>query len=128
MDSNNAINPTHYKTETGIEAIDVCEHLGYSLGNCVKYIWRMGDKPFEGDLAKGLEVDKNKALWYYDRWLSRLEEEHPLTNVSWIVFRKSLTGNNDKDKLIKSLVLLAQGICQESPQDIRESISKYGLN
>ena len=52
--------PDHYNAHPVCEAIDICEHLPYSLGNVVKYLWRSGQK---GD---GLE-DLRKALWYMRR-------------------------------------------------------------
>lgn len=51
--------PTHYNTR-GVECIDVVEHLPFSLGNCLKYLWRAGEK------NDWLE-DMRKALWYARR-------------------------------------------------------------
>ena len=53
--------PPHYTAHpSGIEAIDVCEHMSFCLGNAVKYLWRAGQK---GDRLEDLK----KALWYLDR-------------------------------------------------------------
>jgi hypothetical protein len=54
--------PPHYKTESGLEAIDVIEAfgLGFNLGNAAKYILRAGKK---GDRLE----DLRKARWYLDR-------------------------------------------------------------
>ena len=54
--------PSHYRSDTGFEAIDVIEAwgLGFNLGNVVKYIARAGHK---GDAAEDLE----KARWYLSR-------------------------------------------------------------
>jgi len=65
--------PEHYnsspaKCECGatIECITVTEHMGFNLGNCVKYIWRCG--------LKGNKIqDLQKARWYLDREIRRLE-------------------------------------------------------
>ena len=56
--------PSHYRADTGHEAIDVIEAwgLGFSLGNAVKYIARCGRK----DGAPRRE-DLEKALWYLRR-------------------------------------------------------------
>ena len=63
-----AINPTHYRSHpSGIECIQVTEHMNFCLGNAIKYIWRAGLK---GDNA--LE-DLEKARWYLDRELARLK-------------------------------------------------------
>jgi hypothetical protein len=61
--------PPHY-TRSGIETIDVIEawHLGYHIGNVVKYISRAGHK----DPTRELE-DLRKARWYLDREIARLE-------------------------------------------------------
>ena len=58
--------PSHYRKDTGYEAIDVIEAwgLGFSLGNAVKYIARAGLK---GDAVEDLE----KARWYIDREIRR---------------------------------------------------------
>ena len=56
--------PTHYRKDTGHEAIDVIEawQLNFNLGNTVKYISRNGLK----DPDKYIE-DLEKARWYLDR-------------------------------------------------------------
>lgn len=61
-----AINPAHYRSHpSGIEAIQVTEHLNFCLGNAIKYIWRAGLK------ADAIE-DLEKARWYLDREIARL--------------------------------------------------------
>jgi len=62
------INPSHYKTASGLEAIDVIEafDLDFYLANATKYILRSGKKgPQEEDLKK--------AIWYLQRKLTRLQ-------------------------------------------------------
>ena len=56
--------PSHYRKDTGFEAIDVIEawKLNFNLGNTVKYISRNGIK----DPDKYIE-DLEKARWYLDR-------------------------------------------------------------
>ena len=58
--------PTHYNEHpSGIECIDVVEHMSFNLGNAVKYIWRAGKKgPTDDDLRK--------AAWYIERERARL--------------------------------------------------------
>lgn len=62
-------NPSHYKSG-GIEVIDVIEafELGFRLANVVKYVLRAGRK---GDALEDLE----KAAWYLDREIDKLEEQ-----------------------------------------------------
>lgn len=58
--------PRHYNAHpSGIECIDVVEHMNFNLGNAIKYIWR-------ADLKKGLE-DLKKAAWYVAREIKRQE-------------------------------------------------------
>ena len=56
--------PTHYRKDTGYEAIDVIEawHLNFNLGNVVKYISRNGIKDPDAYIE-----DLEKARWYLDR-------------------------------------------------------------
>lgn len=77
--------PSHY-TDGRIEVIDYIEdkHLGYHLGNAVKYISRAGKK----DLAKTIE-DLKKAVWYIAREIERQEaEEEALKKPAWHVARE----------------------------------------
>ena len=62
-----SINPNHYRSHpSGVECITVTEHMGFNLGNAVKYIWRAELKNNDG----GLE-DLRKSLWYIKRELNR---------------------------------------------------------
>ena len=62
--------PKHYTGHpSGVECIQVTEHMNFCLGNAVKYIWRAGlksDNPAE---------DLRKARWYIDRELKRIAGE-----------------------------------------------------
>ena len=59
--------PTHYNNHpSGIECIDVVEHMGFNLGNAIKYIWRADLKP-----ATPGEEDLRKAVWYIQREIER---------------------------------------------------------
>ena len=60
------INPTHYTGHpSGVDAIDITEHMNFCLGNVLKYVWRAGQK------GETLE-DLRKARWYLDREIARL--------------------------------------------------------
>lgn len=49
--------PKHYTNHpSGIECIQITRHMGFNLGNAMKYIWR-------ADLKNGVE-DLEKAIWY----------------------------------------------------------------
>lgn len=60
--------PTHYNSHpSGIECIDVVEHMPFNVGNAVKYLWRAG-------LKDAVIQDLKKARWYIDREIQRLEK------------------------------------------------------
>lgn len=57
--------PAHYTSHpSGIECIQVTEHMGFCIGSAFKYLWRAGLK---GDAIEDLE----KAVWYIQREISR---------------------------------------------------------
>lgn len=61
-----SINPNHYRSHpSGIEAIQVTEHMNFCIGNAMKYLWRAGLK---GDAVE----DLRKARWYIEREIERL--------------------------------------------------------
>lgn len=56
--SDNVNHPKHYNTHpSGVECITVVRHMGFNLGNAVKYIWRADEK---GNRIEDLK----KAAWY----------------------------------------------------------------
>lgn len=60
--------PPHYTQHpSGIEAITITEHLGFNLGNAVKYLMRA---PYKGQR----EADLNKAIWYLSRETLRRQQ------------------------------------------------------
>jgi hypothetical protein len=60
--------PPHYRSHaSGIECIDVVEHMTFNVGNTVKYCWRAGLK---GDIIEDLK----KAAWYLEHEIQRLEK------------------------------------------------------
>lgn len=64
--------PTHYTSHpSGIECIHVAEHMTFCIGNAIKYCWRAGLK---GNGKKHIE-DLEKARWYIDREIMRLNKE-----------------------------------------------------
>ena len=73
MDSVN--HPKHYTSHpSGVECIEITEHMNFNLGNALKYIWRSS--------LKGKEIeDLRKARWYVDREIQRLTKEHHEKNL-----------------------------------------------
>jgi hypothetical protein len=62
--------PKHYNANpSGVECIDVVEHMTFNLGNAVKYIWRVGFKPNSDSIQ-----DIKKAIWYLNREVEKLEK------------------------------------------------------
>ena len=57
--------PTHYNEHpSGVECIDICEHLNFCIGNAIKYLWR-------ADFKKNPIEDLEKAIWYIEREITR---------------------------------------------------------
>jgi hypothetical protein len=57
--------PPHYKAHpSGVECIEITEHMNFCLGNAVKYIWR-------ADLKADAIEDLEKARWYLAREIKR---------------------------------------------------------
>jgi len=57
--------PKHYTDHpSGIECIQITEHMGFNLGNAIKYIWRC-------DLKKDAIEDLKKAVWYIEREITK---------------------------------------------------------
>lgn len=67
--ANDAVDhPKHYiEHPSGIECITITEHMGFTLGNVIKYVWR-------ADMKGGVE-DLKKARWYIEREISKREKE-----------------------------------------------------
>lgn len=62
-------NPKHYTNHpSGIECIQVTEHMGFCLGNAIKYLWR-------ADLKNDAIEDMEKAIWYINREIERRTNE-----------------------------------------------------
>ena len=63
--TDNVNNPKHYNSHpSGIQAIEVTEHMNFCLGNAIKYIWR-------ADLKDDAITDLEKAKWYIEREIER---------------------------------------------------------
>ena len=68
--NDNVNHPSHYTSHpSGVEAIQITEHMNFCVGNAIKYLWRQGLKG-ESQLE-----DLKKARWYIDREIQRLESK-----------------------------------------------------
>lgn len=57
--------PPHYTSHpSGVECITITEHMGFNLGNALKYVWR-------ADLKDDAVEDLRKARWYITRELQK---------------------------------------------------------
>lgn len=57
--------PKHYTDHpSGIECIQITEHMGFNLGNAIKYVWR-------ADLKGDVIEDLRKAVWYIEREIAK---------------------------------------------------------
>ena len=74
--------PSHYTQHpSGVECIQLTEHMNFCLGNAMKYIWRAGEK---GNYQQDLE----KAIWYLKREIERYEKTLPTLEDVRAAFRK----------------------------------------
>lgn len=63
--TDNVNHPKHYTSHpSGIEVIQITEHMNFCLGNAVKYILR-------ADLKNNAIEDLKKAVWYLNREIER---------------------------------------------------------
>lgn len=64
------INPSHYRSHpSGVECIQIVEHMTFNCGQVVRYLWRAGLKDSEPKLD-----DLRKAEWYIKREIERLSK------------------------------------------------------
>ncbi len=57
--------PAHYTSHpSGIECIEITQHMSFLIGNAIKYLWR-------ADHKGAPEQDLEKAIWYITRELKR---------------------------------------------------------
>lgn len=65
MPTDNVNHPIHYISHpSGIECIEITEHMSFCLGNAIKYIWR-------ADLKNDAVEDLEKAKWYIEREIAK---------------------------------------------------------
>lgn len=69
--------PAHYNAHpSGVECIDIVEHLTFNVGTAIKHMWRAGlTADVKGKDGAGAEMhveDLRKAVWYLNREIERL--------------------------------------------------------
>lgn len=64
-------NPSHYTShQSGVECIELTEHLNFNRGNALKYVWRH-------ELKNAGKEDLQKAAWYIKREIERESSLEP---------------------------------------------------
>lgn len=67
-ETDNVNHPPHYTQHpSGVECIEITEHMGFNLGNAFKYIWR-------ADLKNDAIEDLKKAVFYINREIARRDK------------------------------------------------------
>ena len=76
----NKINhPAHYNAHpSGVECIEITEHMNFCIGNAMKYLWRAEHK--ENTVA-----DLRKAIWYIEREIHRLKSTETVKAIDVLV-------------------------------------------
>lgn len=75
--ADNIRHPKHYTNHpSGVECIEVTEHMNFCLGNAVKYIWR-------ADLKADAVEDLKKAVWYLEREIARRQQNSESKDGKW---------------------------------------------
>lgn len=66
--NHDAVNhPAHYTSHpSGVECIQITQHMGFCLGNALKYIWR-------ADLKGNAVEDLRKAIFYLETEIAKRE-------------------------------------------------------
>lgn len=68
MSNDNVNHPKHYTSHpSGVECIQVTEHMDFCIGNAIKYLWRAGGKNDEIE-------DLEKAIWYIQRKIELIKK------------------------------------------------------
>ena len=75
--------PPHYTQHpSGVECIQITEHMGFNLGNVIKYVWR-------ADLKGDAIEDLRKAAFYIDREIEKRCKDGAGTNAVDRIGQKS---------------------------------------
>ncbi len=68
--------PKHYTSHpSGVECIQITEHMGFNLGNALKYVWR-------ADLKDNAIEDMRKAIFYLNREVAKREDERRSASIA----------------------------------------------
>lgn len=110
----------HYNSHpSGVEAIDLIEHLPFSLGSAIKYLWRQN--------LKGAQVkDLKKALYYVRRYAAGCNKEYGDTygygipQETMVLFHKAMRLSTAQPELQG---LLAFAVSNPRPLAVLEQVA-----
>lgn len=118
--------PRHYNAHpSGIEVIDICERMGFNLGNAFKYMARADHK---GRVAE----DFRKAAWYVQRSLDVEGIDiplKPLLDVKFVELKeKWMAAEQDKIRhaLYTKLFLIISGYTSKVARGVFVSLDEPG--
>jgi Protein of unknwon function (DUF3310) len=109
MSNDNVNHPKHYTSHpSGIECIEVTRHMGFNLGNAMKYIWR-------ADLKHDAIEDLKKAVWYInDEIEKRTKGERQMSYRRLTEADKELARRWKLQGISHSRIARHIGCCQET--------------
>jgi hypothetical protein len=74
--NDNVNHPKHYNSHpSGVECIEITEHMNFCLGNAVKYCFRGGNKVSSEEIQ-----DLQKGVWYAKREMESFPERYSVRN------------------------------------------------
>lgn len=96
IELDNVNHPKHYVSHhSGVECIEITEHLNFNLGNAIKYLWRK-------DLKGKPDEDLNKAIWYLEREIDRI-----INDEEYVAKVKKYSESALDDELVSIITQLA---------------------
>jgi hypothetical protein len=114
--------PSHYNSHpSGVEAIDIVEHLPFNVGNALKYVFRREHKGRERE-------DLEKAVWYLRRELERIRKSRDFDRWTptdgYLKVVAAASARDPSPEIGEVISLLATSRFDESPEaaSIRESL------
>lgn len=76
MDFDPVNKPKHYNSHpSGIQCIEVTRHMGFNVGNAIKYLWRADEKD------NALQ-DLEKAAWYIKDEIEKRRKEKSISTAA----------------------------------------------
>lgn len=130
MSNDNVNNPKHYTGHpSGVECIQITEHMNFCIGSAIKYLWRHGKKDPQATVE-----DLQKARWYIDREIQRIagpsEEKEELAELDHREILEGIlrylinTHNYQIDKVTNSAIHLRLFGDTADRQFVRDMASK----